>query len=115
MKRSHRAGVLQLVLLCSGAALAHVHLRDSSPADGSRLSAAPVVLILNFSEPAQLTALSLQPEHGPSWKLSPPPEAQLRLSVPLPSLAPGSYRLRWRALSRDGHVAPGEIRFSIAP
>ena len=40
MRRRHRAGV-SLLLLCSGAALAHVHLRDSSPADGARLAAAP--------------------------------------------------------------------------
>ena len=51
----------------------------------------------------------------PSERMSPPSEPQLRLSVPLPPLPPGSYRLRWRALSRDGHVVPGEIRFSIAP
>jgi methionine-rich copper-binding protein CopC len=115
MKCRHRAGVLPLWLVCSGAALAHVHLHDSSPADGSRLAAAPATLILGFSEPAQLTALSLLQEQGRSWKLSAPPEAQLRLSVPLPPLAPGSYHLRWRALSRDGHVVAGELRFSIAP
>ena len=114
MRRRHRAGV-SLLLLCSGAALAHVHLRDSSPADGARLAAAPTALTLSFSEPAQLTALSLQQEQGSSWKLSAPAEAQLRVSVALPPLAPGSYHLRWRALSRDGHVVPGEIRFSITP
>ena len=115
MKCRYRAGVLPLLLLCSGAASAHVHLHDSSPADGSRLSAAPGALVLSFSEPAQLTALALQQERGQSWKLSTPPEAQLRVSVPLPPLAAGSYRLRWRALSRDGHVVTGEMHFSIAP
>ena len=114
MRRRHRAGV-SLLLLCSGAVLAHVHLRDSSPADGARLAAAPTTLTLSFSEPAQLTALSLQQDQGSSWKLSPPAEPQLRVSVALPPLAPGSYHLRWRALSRDGHVVPGEIRFSITP
>jgi len=114
MRRRHRAGV-SLLLLCSGAVLAHVHLRDSSPADGARLAAAPTALTLSFSEPAQLTALSLQQDQGSSWKLSAPAEPQLRVSVSLPALAPGSYHLRWRALSRDGHVVPGEIRFSITP
>jgi len=114
MRRRHRAGV-SLLLLCSGAALAHVHLRDSSPADGARLAAAPTALTLSFSEPAQLTALSLQQDQGSSWKLSAPAEPQLRVIVSLPALTPGSYHLRWRALSRDGHVVPGEIRFSITP
>ncbi|HUL18997.1 MAG TPA: copper resistance CopC family protein [Steroidobacteraceae bacterium] len=114
MKRRPRAGVWLLLLLCSGAG-AHVHLQQSSPADGSRLAAAPATLTLSFSEPAQLTALSLQQDQGRSWKLSAPPEAQLHLSVALPPLAPGSYHLHWRALSRDGHVVPGEIHFSIAP
>ena len=63
----------------SGAALAHVHLRDSSPADGARLAAAPTALTLSFSEPAQLTALSLQQDQGSSWKLSAPAEPQLRV------------------------------------
>ena len=114
MRRRHRAGV-SLLLLCSGAALAHVHLRDSSPADGARLAAAPTALTLSFSEPAQLTALSLQQDQGSSWKLSAPAEPQLHVRVALPPLVPGSYHLRWRALSRDGHVVPGEIRFSITP
>src|SRR4029077_21151218 len=87
MRRRHRAGV-SLLLLCSGAALAHVPLRHSPPPDGARLAASPAALTLSFSEPTQLTALSLQQEQGPSWKLSAPAEAQLRVSVPLPPLAP---------------------------
>jgi methionine-rich copper-binding protein CopC len=35
--------------------------------------------------------------------------------VPLPALAAGRYRLRWRALSADGHVVPGELHFTLNP
>jgi copper resistance protein C len=110
-----RQVVALLGLVFSAAAAAHVHLLDSSPADGSHLSSAPATLVLHFSESAQLTALSLELPGGARQKLSVPSKAGAQLSVALPSLAPGAYRLRWRALAPDGHVMPGEIRFQIGP
>jgi methionine-rich copper-binding protein CopC len=104
-----------LGLLFSAAALAHVHLQGSSPADGSQLESAPATLVLSFSEAAQLTALSLELPGGALRKLSIPEAAATRVSVALPQLGPGEYRIHWRALSRDGHVVPGEIRFRVGP
>jgi len=113
--RGALAGLLVLGSVGSGAAFAHAHLKDSSPADGSRLAAAPAALVLHFSEAARLTALTLEKPDGASEKLPRPPAAQLRINVPLPSLAPGAYVVHFRALTADGHVAPGEIRFTVAP
>jgi len=110
-----RQAAALLGMLLSAAALAHVHLRDSSPADGSHLSSSPPALVLNFSEAAQLTAVSLELPGGAQQKLSVPAGSATRLSVALPQLAPGDYRVRWRALARDGHVVPGEIHFRIGP
>lgn len=110
-----RGALLGLLFLGSGGAFAHAHLVDSAPADGSRLAAAPEALMLSFSEAARLTALSIETPDGASAKLTPPAAAQVRIRIVLPKLAPGAYVVHFRALAADGHVAPGEIRFTIAP
>jgi methionine-rich copper-binding protein CopC len=35
------------------------------------------------------------------------------LEVPLPSLAPGTYRVVWSVVARDGHRTEGEYTFTI--
>jgi methionine-rich copper-binding protein CopC len=34
--------------------------------------------------------------------------------VALPALAPGSYQVSYRALSADGHIVPGQLRFTLS-
>jgi methionine-rich copper-binding protein CopC len=108
-----RVALAWLLLSCSGGVLAHAHLEHSSPAEGSHLSSAPAALVLSFSEAAQLTALSLEKPDGSSVRLTPPAQAQARISVALPRLAAGAYVVHWRALGADGHLVPGELRFTI--
>lgn len=95
-------------------AVAHAHLEQSEPADGAVVTA-PAQIVLRFSEPAQLTALSLQQQGQPAVrKLGPlSPDAAARISVPAPPLDPGSYELRYRLISADGHVMAGSIHFTI--
>jgi copper resistance protein C len=112
MRRLRAAGVW-LTLLWSAGELAHAHLTDSSPVDGSQLLEGPAALVLTFSESVQLTALSLQRNGGTAQKLALPEQVAARLSVPLPQLAAGAYVVRWRTLGSDGHVVPGQIRFRI--
>jgi len=104
-----------LLLAASGAALSHAHLERASPADGSVMSGAPQNLRLEFSEAAQLTALWIARDGGPRRKLAPlPQQAQQQIVVPLPQLSPGSYVVSWRAVGADGHVVPGQIRFTLS-
>jgi methionine-rich copper-binding protein CopC len=104
-----------LLLVFSSSACAHAHLKVSSPAAGSRLRVAPAVLSLEFSEAAQLTALSIEKTGAQPVKLSAPQSPQTHISVPLPTLTPGTYVVRFRALGSDGHLVPGEFTFSLAP
>lgn len=112
MRRGRGAGLI-LTLLWSAGAGAHAHLQDSSPADGSHLAAAPGELVLAFSEAARLTALGIARAGGEQQKLTPPQESRQRIRVPLPKLAPGDYLITWRALGSDGHLVPGQIRFTV--
>jgi len=44
-------------LLCTSVAFAHVHLKQSTPAEGAVVQSAPSQIVLTFSEPALVTAL----------------------------------------------------------
>ena len=106
-----------LVLLMFGvAASAHAHLQKSSPADNSVITAPPPSLVLNFSEAARLTALSIQKDNEPRQTLKPlPATAAQQFSIPLPQLTPGAYSVSWHVLSEDGHVMSGILHFTLAP
>ncbi|HTC14276.1 MAG TPA: copper resistance CopC family protein [Steroidobacteraceae bacterium] len=96
-------------------AAAHAHLEEASPANGAVLHAAPRELVLRFTEPAQLTALTLARTGDTPVPLAPLPSApQQRIVVALPALAPGSYQVSYRALSADGHIVPGQLRFTLS-
>jgi methionine-rich copper-binding protein CopC len=115
---------MKILSLLSGLALlafgvtanAHAHLQKSSPADNSVITTSPSNLVLNFSEAARLTALSIQKDSEPAQSLKPlPTTAAQQISVPLPQLTSGTYSVSWRVLSDDGHVMAGALHFTLAP
>jgi methionine-rich copper-binding protein CopC len=110
-----RVALAVALLLCSGAACAHAHLMASTPAAGAQLTAAPRQLTLEFSEPAQLTALSIGKAGEAPLKLTAPSAAASRISIALPALTPGTWTVRLRALSADGHLMPGAVTFTLMP
>jgi methionine-rich copper-binding protein CopC len=104
-----------LMILPAWPAQAHAHLLESTPAEGSKLASTPRQLQLVFSEAVRVTALSIQGagEAAPR-KLSPlPGQVATRVAIDLAPLASGSYRVQWRALSADHHVAAGTLSFSV--
>jgi methionine-rich copper-binding protein CopC len=114
---------MKTLSLLSGVALitfavtadAHAHLQTSSPADNSVLTTSPSTLVLNFSEAARLTALSIQKGSEPEQQLKPlPTTVATQISVPLPPLTPGAYMVSWHVLSDDGHVTSGALHFTLA-
>ena len=103
-----------LLVLTSTAALAHAHLEKASPADGSTIATAPQSVVLEFSEPARLATLWITRDGGSRRKLAPlPQQPRQRIAVALPDLAPGTYVVSWRVVGADGHVVPGQIRFTL--
>jgi len=106
------------IVLSAGvaAAQAHAHLRGAVPADGSVVSTPPAQAVLDFSEPARLTAAWIQRSGGARRKVEPlPQQSAASVAVSLPALSPGLYELSWRALSADGHIVPGHIHFTVTP
>ena len=98
-------------------ALAHAHLKTSTPANQATLGEAPASLRLEFSEAARLTALSLQATGETAARKLPLEGTTSAVShtIALPPLTPGEYLVTWRALSDDTHVSSGTLRFTIRP
>jgi copper transport protein len=112
---------LRVFFLCCECALlpgvtqAHAHLLRAVPADGAVLRAAPARVVLTFSEAARLAVLWIASGDGPRHRIAPlPVDAAPEISVALPPLAPGRYALTWRVIGADGHVVPGELRFTVS-
>jgi methionine-rich copper-binding protein CopC len=102
-------------LSATGLAHAHAHLRSSTPANHSTLTAAPKMVTLEFQEPVQLTALSIG-KGGKIEKIAPlPAPASKTFALPLPVIDAGTYVITWRAVSGDGHVMSATIEFSVQP
>lgn len=113
--RLARLAACMLTILPAWPAQAHVHLRASTPADGSTLRVTPSQLQLEFSEATRLTALSIQGKtEAAPHKLAPlPAQAMAKFAIDLPPLVAGTYRIAWRALSPDHHIASGTVSFSV--
>ena len=113
--------IKQSWLACAAMALplsvwAHARLLATSPAAGADLKAAPPALTLDFNESVQLAVLTLSAD----GRQIPVPYDRgatgAHVSVALPVLAPGTYQVRWSALTvDDGHVVKGSFSFVIEP
>jgi len=119
--RATRRLALRGALVCAAlvlalpAAHAHSELRASQPAAGARLAAAPATIELHFNEPVQLTVLSLVDAAGRRTRVALPADTTPRATerLPAPPLAPGAWRIEWRAISADGHPVRGTVRFTV--
>lgn len=116
MHITRRGALLAPALLLPHAAAAHSQLRGSTPAEGATLAEAPAELILRFNEPVQLTALRLLAADNTDVPLrrtrDMAPRPEHRAGLPR-DLAPGAWRVVWRAISADGHEIGGTLRFGL--
>lgn len=114
MKKFVPLTVLLAGLSISGVASAHAHLHASVPANHSTVAEAPKQVALEFNEPVQLTAATIQKGDGPATKLGPLADAASKtFSLLLPSLEAGNYIIKWRAVSDDGHVMADKLLFTV--
>ena len=72
--------------------------------------------MLDFSEAARLTSVTLEKNGSAKQKVAPlPQQAQTHVVVALPALLPGRYLISWRSVAADGHIVPGQIHFIFKP
>jgi methionine-rich copper-binding protein CopC len=121
---SRRRSALLLIgavgALAPALASAHAVLLESTPRDGEVIAAAPPAAMLRFNVRIE-RRLARAALTGPGGRAIPLPgvpvtaeDAPDRVSIPLPPLSPGVYRLTYVVLASDGHASPGQIRFTVA-
>lgn len=114
MKRIRFVTAVAMLTFSIGAH-AHTHLKMSMPAENAVLKGSPAEIMLHFSEPTRVTALSIQKEGEKAQQsvAGLPKEASAALAVPVPALAPGRYAVNWRAVGGDNHVMSGVLHFTV--
>jgi copper transport protein len=109
---------LLILLLTPALAAGHSSFVQSEPAPGAALDDAPNRIRIAVAAPAESVGLALSvlapegEELVESARVSPEDPQALEAELAA-GATPGSYRVRWRVLSRDGHVRYGLYRFSV--
>jgi methionine-rich copper-binding protein CopC len=96
------------------AAHAHTPLKASVPAADAAV-AAPKTIELTFGSDVRLTSVALTDSGGVAKHLDAVPAAvasTFSLGIHEP-LAPGAYKVVWRAVGGDTHIISGEFGFTV--
>jgi methionine-rich copper-binding protein CopC len=112
--------VLSLIIVLAAAAGAHAFLDRAEPRAGSTLKTSPPRVRLWFTgalEPAysRVHVVNAAGERVDAGDSQVDAGNRAVLTVSLPSLAPGRYKVVWRILSVDTHVSEGDFSFRITP
>ncbi len=115
-----RAWALCAVLLAQdpGAAGAHAIILESEPAAGAKLAEPPTRIYLRFNSKLEkrLSQVTLTAADGrlvPAAVKTDGSEKSDRIVLPLGSLRPGAYVVRYKVLAADGHITEGALRFTV--
>ena len=105
--------ILGLVLTFS--ASAHISLKQSIPAQEAMLMQGPEELSLIFSGEVRLAKVIIKDEKNNSinFDFKPSSTPSTDFSWSLPSLAQGTYTVKWTALGGDGHKMTDTFRFMV--
>ncbi len=105
---------LVLGLTLAVAAQAHTPLKTSVPAADASVGA-PKAVELTFGGEVRLTSVALTDAGGAAKHLDAVPTeiaSTFSLAVHEP-LAPGAYKVVWRAVGGDTHIISGEFAFTV--
>jgi methionine-rich copper-binding protein CopC len=102
------------------ASLAHAFLDHALPAVGSTVHEPPHSVRLWFTERLEPTFSRVRVVDTSGKQVNAgdshvDQEDPTLLTVAVPALPPGSYRVVWRVVSADTHVTEGDFTFDIAP
>jgi len=98
-------------------ALAHAFLQHASPGAGAVLANPPKEIVLEFSESLEPTfsGIAVSDAAGHDVAAAHAVITGGSMHVALNSLAAGSYRVAWRAVSVDTHRTEGAYSFTVKP
>jgi methionine-rich copper-binding protein CopC len=105
---------LIVLLLLPRIALAHAHLLSSTPAANATVHAGDVAIELRYNSrvDGHHSVLTIETSSGSAQIFIDNQSSPSNLNAHA-RLKPGSYTLKWQALSTDGHITRGEIPFTV--
>ena len=111
-------GLLAAFLVAPDPGWAHAYLVKASPAPRSVVMRPPTEVQLWFNEglePAfsRLSVVNRDGRRVDTGQVAVGPDDPKRLSIRVLPLAPGTYSVRYRVLSVDGHIVESEFSFTV--
>jgi methionine-rich copper-binding protein CopC len=101
-----------------GRATGHAIVVESSPRNGAVLQDPPREVELRFNSKLAKSLARVELVAGDeaprTLPLPPASDSPERLVIPLPSLPPDNYTLRYKITAADGHRTLGALRFTVA-
>ena len=115
-----RISIVTLMLLASAPAFAHAFLKESAPAVGSSVAAAPAEVMITFTEGVEpgFSKIVVQDSTGASMDAGAAHRVgddETKLAVPLKKLGAGIYTVIWHATATDTHKTQGKFIFTVTP
>ena len=112
------ATVAAASMVFSTPAWPHARLAQSTPAANAVLTAAPKDVRVKFTEPLEGSFSSIQVTDAAGKALTTDKAVvdgsdATAMRLTLPVLKAGIYRVRWSAVTRDGHRVKGEYDFTV--
>ena len=106
-----------LLLLIQGSR-AHAFVDHTEPAVGSQIHGAPMQVKIWFTEKLEAALSKIQVFNISGLEVDKrdvkiDPSNTALLTVSLPELKPGKYKVLWRAVSVDTHVTTGNFTFEL--
>jgi len=98
---------------------AHAFVEQQQPKAGEELNSSPQAIVLTYNKNIEPTFSTIQIINVESHVVIETDKAKgvegqsNKLVLSLPKLTKGEYRVRWVALSRDGHRTMGDYTFTI--
>lgn len=116
-----KALTLSTALLVSGGAFAHAHLVSATPAADSHVpSAERIELTFNEALTPRASRITLSRVNADksltaveSLKIELAGDNKILRATPPQKLAPGNYKVEWRAVGGDNHPMTGDYQFMI--
>lgn len=115
-----RVSIFLLVMMLAGTARldAHAFLQQAEPGVGSTVQSSPNEVKIRFTEKIEPAGSKIQvfAESGKEvdkGDVHPARSDPALLIVSLPKLGTGTYKVVWRVISIDTHVAEGTFTFRI--